>query len=198
MSTFTVRPASLATNDDAFLLECFDSQIKWLPSVGAGDQWGSEPVSGEPDTQNRYRKYVQTSQDGERQPWGEDSCRVYIAEANDQNGKAVPVAGLILTAKASDYVQSTIPAQDPTDPFIYMPLLISDREKGSLSKGAGVTLIEFAKKELVMLGFKRLCCDCWSGNERRLVQFYESKGFKALASFTHDGWPGQVLELRLE
>lgn len=197
MASLTIRPASLATNDDSFLLACFDSQIKWLPSVGAGDQWGSNPISHDKDLQQKYRKYVQTSQDCERQPWSPDSCRVYIAEANDQDGKAVPVAGLILTAKSSDYVQPTIPEQDQTDPFVYMPLLISDRERGVLSKGAGVALIEFAKKEIVNFGFKRLCCDCWSGNDRKLVQFYENKGFKYIGKFDDDGWPGEVIELRL-
>ena len=51
-----------------------------------------------------------------------------------------------------------------------MSYLMSNRSVEQLSKGAGAALISYAQDQVRELGFRRLCADFWSGNERRLIR----------------------------
>ena len=48
------------------------------------------------------------------------------------------------------------------------------------------------------LGVPALRVDCYAGGEQALVRFYESAGFARTDTFDVKGWPGQVLERRLD
>ena len=196
MSPFHVRLGSLAENDNISLLKMFDSQLSWLVEIGSGDQWGSTPFSGNHSSQAKYRYKVERSESMEGHTWNSEWGRVYIAEVDvpsnglhakfhtvvDENTSSdqrdivrVPVAAMILEAKSPDYVLPVLPEQDEADSSIYLSYLLSDRTLSSVGKGAGAALIAHAKDEVSKLGLRRMCCDCWRGNGRRLVKY--SRGY---------------------
>lgn len=82
----------------------------------------------------------------------------------------VPVAALVLEGKSPEYVRSVLAQQDSAQPFVYLAYLISDSGAGDAAKGVGSFLIGLAKEEVRRLGLRRLCLDCWSGNDRKLVR----------------------------
>ena len=190
MSTrFHIRPASVFAGDGRRLLTYFDSQLSWLQSTGSGAQWGSTPFSNNQDKQAKYLAKVERSEACMgQQTLSHDWVRVYIAEAevlpdevlneirslareNGESGKMrVPVAAMILEGSYEDYVREILPEQDEQDPFVFMTYLLSDRRVGSVGKGAGAALITHAKDKAGELGVKRLCSDCWRGNDRKLVR----------------------------
>ncbi|KAK3710987.1 hypothetical protein LTR37_010008 [Vermiconidia calcicola] len=219
MPTFHIRPGSVAAGDPERLLDNFDSQLPWLATKGSGGQWGSTRRGDKADKQEEYRAKVKRSETYVDQPLSQDWIRTYIAEVEaraedldpeirklsstevDGRGQVrVPVAGMVLDAKSADYVRSILPERDEEDPFVYLHYLLSDRRTSSIGKGAGAALIAHAKEELRKLGVERMCCDCWRGNDRRLVSYYETQGFKAIGDFgpeETDSWLGTVLEMRL-
>lgn len=164
-SPFAVRPATLASSDDGHLINFKDSQIEWLSTVGSIDQWGTKPSrESNPSVLSRCRSWVERSeQQGE---WSIDWCRAFIAETPS----GTPVAGLVLEAKSPAVTRSILPEQDENDPFIYLAYLISNRQASGEEKGAGSALIAFAKEQARSAGVKRLCLDCWAGNDRKLVR----------------------------
>lgn len=190
MPTLHIRPATLAAEDSKRLLEFVDSQLPWLATVGSGAQWGSESRNNE-ESQAKYRSKVKRSEAQMDQPFSPDWIRVYIADAEveashltpelkplavgsssaTQDGYVrIPVAAMVLDSKSSDYLRSVLPEQDAGDPFLFLHYLTTDRRTGSMSKGAGSTLIKLAKEEAKKLGLGRMCADCWSGNDRKLVR----------------------------
>nr|POF17818.1 hypothetical protein CFP56_13230 [Quercus suber] len=193
----TIRPATLAASDHELYIDLKDSQIEWLSSVGSTAQWGTElSRKANPAITEKTRGWVERS---ERQaPWGRDWVRAFVAESSASPGTAV--AGLVLEAKAAAYTRAVLPEQDDSDPFVYLTYLLSNRHAGPERKGAGAALIEFAKEQTRSVGLQRLCLDCWNGNDRKLVNYYESQGFKPLGDFVAPGddkWPGCVMEMRL-
>lgn len=187
-STFHIRPASIRAGDDERVLAFFDSQLQWLETIGSGGQWGSNPRGNEEAYQKKYHDKIQRSEDCIGKPFGSDWSQAYILEAEvdlgsldaevrsllmpcENEGKArVPVAAMILDSKSADYVRPVLPETDDADPFIYLHYLLTDRRTGSINKGAGVFLIEHAKREAKQLGVRRINADCWAGNDRKLVR----------------------------
>lgn len=82
----------------------------------------------------------------------------------------LPVAAMLLCSRPCDYLASIWPDQDDSDPFLFLRYLISDHRAGALSKGAAASLLTFARKEAEGLGLRRICGDCWNGNNRKLVK----------------------------
>ncbi|GAW23420.1 hypothetical protein ANO14919_129790 [Xylariales sp. No.14919] len=192
----TIRPATIAAADHELFVDLQQSQIAWLSTVGSGEQWGTRPVrEANPGALQKTRSWVERSERNANAQWSSDWCRAFIAEAS--NG--VPVAGIVLDSKAPAYVSSVLPEQDASDPFVYLAYLISNRHAGEERKGAAAALIAFAKDQVRGVGLNRICLDCWRGNDRKLVRYYESQGFKVLEDFTpvEKDWPGSVLEMRL-
>ena len=173
--------------DGERLLENFDSQLAWLKSVGSGEQWGSESRNTD-EYLVKYRKKVERSEACENAPFSPDWIRAYVAEVEASTkdlshellehisadtsaaSTRVPVAAMILEAKSADYVRPILPEENEKDPFVFLHYLLSDRKTGKLSKGAGAALIKHARHETKKLGLKRLCADCWRGNDRKLVK----------------------------
>ena len=186
--TFHIRPASLSAGDNKRVLAFFDSQLKWLESVGSGAQWGSEGRSKDETIQEKYRAKIERSEACMGQPYGPNWIQAYIIEAEvdrdavsadiqelatDVGGTGrvrVSVGGMVLDAKSLPYVRSILPEHDEDDPFAYLAYLLSDRRTTPLNKGAGAALINHAKQEVKRLGLKRICGDCWAGNDRKLVK----------------------------
>ncbi|KAI0438332.1 hypothetical protein F4803DRAFT_101580 [Xylaria telfairii] len=195
---FTIRPATIAASDHELFIDFQDSQISWLSTVGSGDQWGTKSIrEANPAASERTRPWVERSErSAQNAQWNSDWCRAFVAEASS----GVPVAGLVLDSKAPAYVHSVLPEQDESDPFVYLAYLISNRHAGEERKGAAAALIAFAKEHVHSVGLNRICLDCWRGNDRKLVRYYESQGFRLVKDFTvteKDDWPGCVLEMRL-
>lgn len=185
---FHIREASLAAKDDERILAFFDSQLQWLESVGSGGQWGSEPLSSDKQMQEKFRSYVRFSEAFADKSFSSDWTRTYVLEADvdagtlaaeiallaepsDEHGRAkVPVAAAILSAKSPAYARSAIPEQDVEHPFLFMAYLLTDRRTGSIGTGAGSFVINYVKDVAQRLGLRRIVCDCWSGNDRKLVR----------------------------
>ncbi|EXJ93151.1 hypothetical protein A1O3_01708 [Capronia epimyces CBS 606.96] len=190
MPSISIRPASTATDDGLRLLRNFDSQLPFLSSIGSSAQWGSSSRSDQEDQRAKYRGKVESSERGWDHAWSRDWVRAYIAEveikredlssellelATDTSESTtaavrLPVAGMILQGQSADYVRDIVPENDDNDPFIYVLYLLSDRRTAPHGKGAGAALISHAKDEARKLGIRRLCLDCWRGNDNRLVQ----------------------------
>lgn len=185
---FHIRPASTALNDDYLFLNFIDSQLPWLAQQGSEGQWGSTPFSKDEKSIAKYRGKVQRSEVAD-QKWDLNWVKVYIAEVDASNTDVLrdmdiqkseerhsvnpmrlPVAAMILTGSSADYTRSVIPAQDENNPFMWVYWLVSDRRVGAASRGSGQALLDYAASMAQDLGLRRLCLDCWNGNNRRLVQ----------------------------
>ncbi|KAH7014264.1 uncharacterized protein B0I36DRAFT_389215 [Microdochium trichocladiopsis] len=85
--------------------------------------------------------------------------------------------------------------------YIYVWALVSDFRAGHAArKGAGQALLRETLRIAKKHGVAWMYVDCWTGNERRLVQYYERQGFKLVKDFLFekpDGsiWPGSLLEI---
>lgn len=155
----------MAASDHELLVDFQDSQISWLTTMGSAGQWGTKPIrQANAAASERTRSWVERSEHNAQ--WSSDWCRAFVAEASN----STPVAGLVLESKAPAYVHSVLPEQDATDPFVYMAYLLSNRNAGEHSKGSGAALIAFAKDQTRAVDVKRLCVDCWRGNDRKLVK----------------------------
>lgn len=182
MSTFNIRPATISHGDDELFLDLWDSQLPWLAENGGADQWGTQSIrEARPEAGDRVRGWLKHSEAGT--PWGPEWCRAFVAEAqplsktdhpgaqkNGQPSDPVHVAAISLESKAAPYTASILPGQDESDPFVYVIYLMSNRSAGELSKGAGSALIQYAKQVAAAHGIKRLCLDCYRGNDRKLVK----------------------------
>lgn len=187
MSSLQIRPASTSADDGLRLLQYVDSQLAWLATIGSATQWGSDPRSVQEDTRAKYRAKIAQSEAEWDRKYDEEWLRAYIAEmvvdSNDltseqralsteasNNKLHLAVAGMILAGRSMDYVRPILPRQDDDDPFLYLSYLLSDRRVRPFGKGAGADLIAHAVDEARRLGLKRICTDCWRGNEHRLVK----------------------------
>lgn len=186
--TFSIRPATLDVGDDKRFLAYFDSQLEWLETVGSGAQWGSSPRSHLDEYQKKYRAKIERSEACIGKSFGPDWIQAYIMEAKvdvdsldaevrqlarhtgDDQRARVPVAAMVLEAKSADYVRPILSEQDDKDPFTFLSYLLSDRRTSAINKGAGAILIRHAKDETKKLGLRRICADCWRGNDRKLVK----------------------------
>lgn len=164
-ASLTIRPATLAASDHELFIDFQDSQISWLSTVGSGDQWGTKSIREvNPAASQRTHSWIERSERNAQ--WSSDWCRASVAESSS----GVPLAGLVLDSKAPAYVQSVLPEQDESDPFVYLAYLISNRHVGEERKGAAAALIAFAKDQVRSVGLNRICLDCWRGNDRKLVR----------------------------
>ncbi|MGC4862695.1 MFS transporter [Micromonospora sp. DT68] len=172
--TIAIRPGG--PEDTGAVLRLLDGATAWLVARGRTGQWGTAPASTDP------RRIAQADD------WASGGG-LYLAMLGDS-----PVGALVVGA-ASDYVP---PA---TEPELYVRLLVTDREHAGL--GFGARLLEHAADLARARGLGLLRVDCYGGDDRALVRFYEGCGFTATDSFTVtreglDPWPGQVLVRRLD
>lgn len=168
-----IRPGG-GDSDARVILGLFDSAIAWLVARGRTGQWGSKPAS----EQQRYIDHAK------RYGASDD---LYIAMVD---GKPV---GALAVGDAHGYAPAA------TEPELYVQLLLTDRDYAGL--GVGARLLDHARKLARERQRGLLRVDCYAGDDRALVGYYESQGFTATEPFTVDledrVWPGQLLEQRL-
>ncbi|MEU9829105.1 GNAT family N-acetyltransferase [Micromonospora chersina] len=168
-----IRPGGPA--DAATVLRLFDTAIAWLVARGRTGQWGTGPASTDP------RRIAQAD------AWATGGG-LYLATAGDD------AVGALVVGSATTYVP---PA---TEPELYVNLLVTDRAYAG--HGIGARLLAYAAELARDRGLGLLRVDCYGGDDRALVRFYEGCGFTATDRFTveregREPWPGQVLERRL-
>jgi GNAT superfamily N-acetyltransferase len=162
------------TDDTATVLALLDKAAAWLVTRGRTGQWGTQRQSTNP------RRIAMAHQ------WAE-SGGLYLAWLD---GVAV---GALAVGSAPEWIP---PAPEPE---LYVNLLVTDRDHAG--KGIGGALLDHARELAEAAGKPLLRLDCYAGDDRALVRYYESQGFTAAQPFTFekpDGtWHGQVLVKRL-
>ncbi|SEE18619.1 Acetyltransferase (GNAT) family protein [Streptomyces sp. 3213] len=161
------------TGDIPAILGMFDSAVAWLAAQGRTGQWGSTPWSENPKAVAMVERYV-----AEGSP--------FVAEVD-----GVPVGTLTLTDSPGSYVEAV------DEPERYVHLLACDRRfKGY---GVGSALLAHAAEVTRKAGISLLRVDCYAGDDRKLVAYYEANGFTATEAFVvgENDWPGQVLARRV-
>ncbi|MFF0093066.1 GNAT family N-acetyltransferase [Streptomyces canus] len=163
--------------DIPVILGMLDSCVEWLVAQGRPGQWGTEPLSASPRTVESVARYV-------------DEGSVFVAEAD-----GVPAATLTITDSPGAYLAHLPP---PGEPERYIHWLASDRRfKGH---GVGSALLAHAAEETRRAGVALLRVDCYAGDDRKLVAYYEANGFAPTQTYTagaNNHWPGQVLAMRV-
>ncbi|GIH10474.1 GCN5 family N-acetyltransferase [Rhizocola hellebori] len=155
-------------------LALLDRAAEWLVERGRTGQWGTEKQSTSP------RRLAQA------QPWA-DSGGFYLAWNDD-----VPVGALVV---------GQAPAHIPPagEPELYVNLLVTDRRHAG--EGVGAAMLDYARDLARAQGVRLLRLDCYAGDDRALVAYYEKQGFSATETFSFEirdtVWPGQVMQLRL-
>jgi GNAT superfamily N-acetyltransferase len=174
--TITIREGG--PDDIPVILAMLDSSVEWLISQGRTGQWGSKPLSENPRVAESVARYM-------------DEGSTYIAEVD-----GVPAATLTLSDAPGAYLSHLPP---PGEPERYIHWLASDRRfKG---RGAGAALLSHAAEVTRRAGISLLRVDCYAGDDRKLVAFYESNGFTPTQTYTsgeRNDWPGQVLARRVQ
>lgn len=163
--------------DIPVILGMLDSCVEWLVAQGRPGQWGTRPLSRSPSTVESVARYI-------------DEGSVYIAEAD-----GVPAATLTITDAPGAYLDRLPP---PGEPERYIHWLASDRRfKGH---GIGSALLAHAAEQTRRAGVALLRVDCYAGDDRKLVAYYEANGFAPTETYTagaNNDWPGQVLAMRV-
>lgn len=169
----TVRIAGPA--DGPAVLALLDGAVQWLVAQGRSGQWGTRPLSTEPRHQARVAHWAARHE-------------LHLAVLDGH-----PVGAL-----AAGAAPTHVPAA--AGPELYVNLLVTD--PAYAGRGVGRRLLDHARALARAQGVNRLRLDCYAGDDRALVRYYERHGFRAVSPFTvelADGryWPGQVLEDRL-
>lgn len=164
-----IRKATEA--DVPAVLRIGDGAVAWLVEQGRTGQWGTKSWSDNPERAATITERL-------------TSTEFSVAEIHGEIAGALAVAG-----KPHDY----IPAID--EPELYVHFLITKREYAG--RGVGAALLDRAKERARELGAAVVRVDCYAGDDRKLVAYYESQGFTPVEAFTVGEWPGQILEHRL-
>jgi GNAT superfamily N-acetyltransferase len=163
-----IRPGH--DRDFPALMALFDAAVEWLVARGSAEQWGTEPWSGNPAREDRIRHLV-TEGD------------LFIAELDGN-----PVGALVLGAPGS-----YVPPVD--EPEVFVGLLLTSRVH--IGHGIGSALLVFAREETRRRGVGLLRVDCWSGGDRKLVDYYRGQGFTPTVEIAVGDTTAQLFEQRL-
>lgn len=167
-----IRPGGAA--DVTTVLALLDEATRWLVARGRVGQWGAEPQSTSP-----RRVHAVTT-------WASEGG-LYLAYLGDE-----PV-GAIAVGDAPSHVP---PADQPE---LYINLLVTSRAHAG--RRIGRRLLDHARRIAGQRGVDLLRLDCYGGDDRALVRYYQGEGFTATDTFAVElatgPWPGQVLQQRL-
>lgn len=137
---------------------------------GQPEQWGQTPFSSNPAMVGYLETIV-----------GAGDLR--LARDDDR-----AIVGAVVIGAAPVYV----PVEDVSER--YLEAMVSDRRLAG--RGIGTLLIEDAVARARAAAARQLRCDCWAGSER-LIAWYEQQGFERAERIDVDGWPAQLLRMRL-
>jgi GNAT superfamily N-acetyltransferase len=157
--------------DVPVIMEMLDGAVAWLAANGRSGQWGSEPLSKNPERVRSIADRVRTS-------------AAWIAEVQEE-----PAGALTLSSTAPHYVAAA------GEPELYIGWLVTARPFAGRKVGAA--LLAHADEEARRLGIDLIRVDCYAGGDGRLVDYYRTNGFTKAETFTLGTWPGQVLFRRI-
>lgn len=140
-----------SSDDLESVLALFDANVVWLVKRGSAAQWGSEPWSENPRLVEAVRALL-------------TSGTVTIVELD----------GVVVGASVvADHPMPYVPPVDEEERYLEL-LIVSPTVRG---RRIGHRLIEMARAQTVADGVAMLRVDCWSGGDRRLVDYYVTEGF---------------------
>ncbi|OGM45400.1 acetoacetyl-CoA synthase [Aspergillus bombycis] len=180
------------------VLHLLDTAVKWLVSQDRIGQWGAAPFSENPKNPERLREFATTGHGlwlaikvADDTPV-RDQNRLSDTNAQTVNGDTPGVVvGALAIGDKMPYVPSV------SEPELYVRLLVTDRQ--CAGNGIGKRLLDHARHAANSAGVSLLRVDCYAGGDGKLVQYYESQGFKRLERLNLEGdWPCQVLAQRLD
>lgn len=160
-----------SSDDTDAVVALFDANVVWLVERGRSEQWGSDPFSEQPGHVAFVRELL-------------GSGVVTIAEIDGE---------VVGASVVTDHPMPYVPVID--EPERYLKLLIAS----PAHRGAkiGHRLIQRARDLTCSDGVEVLRVDCWSGGDRRLVQYYVSEGFTPTQEIeVRPGTSVQVFEWR--
>ena len=163
-----IRPGG--ARDIPAVMALLDEAGEWLVAQGRTGQWGTQRQSTSP--RRRQQAQLWATCDG-----------LYLAEIGGE-----PVGALVVGLPAPF-------APPPDEPDLYVNLLVTSRSHQG--KGIGAALLDHAREVARSRGIGLLRLDCYAGEDRKLVRYYESQGFTATVPLTFGQWRGQLLEQRL-
>lgn len=138
-------------SDTDAILTLFDANIAWLVERGREAQWGSEPWSGD------EKKVV----------FVQDLLSFGVITMAEIDAEVVGASLL------TDHPMPYVPAIE--EPERYLKLLITSPEHRGMK--IGHRLIGLARERTIEEGINLMRVDCWSGGDRRLVDYYVGQGF---------------------
>ena len=153
--------------DAAAVLDLFDEAVAWLVARGQTGQWGTEPLSKNPNMVRRVGEWA--AADG-----------LWMAE------RAGGPVGALVVGERPEHVHAV-----ERDELYVVLLLSSRRHAGS---GIGAALVEHAVSLARAAGIGLLRVDCWAGAPS-LVAWYERQGFVRDGTFAVGDWHGQVFSM---
>lgn len=165
----------LGPQDERIVLDMLDAAVEWMTSQGLQAQWGTQPFSSSPKRVQQVRNWLI-----------HDRCFLW-------GSRREPYAVLVLGDPPPHVSAARLPE-------LYVVLLVSSRAPAA--RGAGRSLLDMAMALARDEGAHQVRVDCFAGNGGRLVDFYESCGFRRTEQFcveVSDGrspatpWRGQVL-----
>ncbi|KAJ5393510.1 uncharacterized protein N7487_011151 [Penicillium crustosum] len=180
------------------VLHLLDTAVQWLVSLDRTGQWGAVPFSENPQRAEQLREFATTGHGlwlaikvANTMPILPQN-RISNTEPQTMNREA---PGVIVGALA---IGERMPYVTPvSEPELYVRLLVTDRQYAG--NQIGKRLLDHARDLASKAGVSLLRVDCYAGGDGKLIQYYESQGFKRFESLNTEGeWPCQVLAQRLD
>jgi GNAT superfamily N-acetyltransferase len=160
-----LRPGGV--DDEQSPPRLFDEAVLWLVDRGLSGQWGDRLWSVRPEAKELVSNLAA-------------SPGLTIAEVDQET-----VGALVVSEDSPSYAPA---AQEQN---LYIVLLLTSRRFAG--QRIGEALLHHARKDCVDRGLSLLRVDCWAGGSRRLVEYYQSAGFAATASFDKKDGQGSSL-----
>ncbi|KAJ6149122.1 Acyl-CoA N-acyltransferase [Penicillium samsonianum] len=183
-------------DDVPAVLHLLDTAVKWLVSRDRTGQWGTGPFSEYPRRIEQLKEFATTGlglwlaiklADGTPMDQNQPSNILTKIVNGEASGSII---GALAVGERMPYVTPV------SEPELYVRLLVTDRQWAG--NEIGKHLLEHARGLANGAGVSLLRVDCYAGGDGRLVQYYESQGFKRFERLNLEGgWPCQVLAQHL-
>lgn len=162
-----------SAEDIGHILTLFDANIAWLVERGREAQWGSEP-------------------------WSEDEKKVEFVRDLLASGviTIAEIDGEVVGASLlTDHPMHYVPPVEESERYLKL-LIASPTHRGHK---IGSQLIDHARTQTQREGIGLMRVDCWSGGDRRLVEYYTQQDFTPTEEIeVRPGTSVQVFEWRAD
>ncbi|OLN84369.1 hypothetical protein CCHL11_05889 [Colletotrichum chlorophyti] len=232
MSRIKVRNGGVCPDDALFIVEAFDSTLPELEAIGSGEMWGSQPFSQKNGfleetvkDVNMSEKYRLTGEgDALRvfiaevavggpagfpaMPHAHRNSDLRYREANDGTIFLSVGAAMVREDWLPGHIKSQFHAEDirteleGREDFVYLDVMVTDYRAGNCRHGVGKALIRRCIEYGIEKGKSSLYVEAWAGNNRKLVRYYEQRGFSTVGEYSmrrSNGttWLGTLLRMDL-